>query len=567
MLIQLSIKNFALIEEISFDLGKGFNILSGETGAGKSILIDAIDYVLGGKFSKDLIRTGEDKTSVEAIFQIENDNLKSILDKLEIEYDDVLIIRRETTLSGKSVVKVNGKALIVSQLKKIGEKLLDIHGQHQNGALLDRASHIKYLDEFIGDKIEGDLNLFNNLRHEYVIIKNKIESLSTSSGSEKMLDYIKFQLEDIEKANIKLGEEEDLKEQYDILNNSEKINNSLNQSYNILNGTNTDKNVLLELSKVITELSSVEELYPTIKSKREIIEEAFYNIEESTRELRDLADDIQYDEEALSNINERMYIINSYKKKYGGSVEAILDTYDKLKLQYEEVVNAEEIIKELTIALHNTLSEMKKVGLRINEIRVENKSKLEEKILNELAYVGLDKSKMVIEVNHLDEFNERGFDSVIFTISTNLGEPLKPLEKVLSGGELSRIMLAFKCVFADKDQIPTLIFDEIDTGISGQIGQSVGEKMYQVSVNHQVLCITHLPQIAILSDNHYFVSKNVLEGKTFTNIKLLDIDGKINQVASMLGGDDVTMKTIENVKEMLYKANKNKKEIKKHIHT
>ncbi|MGL4730409.1 MAG: DNA repair protein RecN [Clostridium sp.] len=567
MLIQLSIKNFALIEDISFDLGKGFNILSGETGAGKSILIDAIDYVLGGKFSKDLIRTGEDRTSVEAIFQIDNNNIKQILDEFEIEYEDILIIRRETLLSGKSVVKVNGKALIISQLKRIGEKLLDIHGQHQNGTLLDKSAHIKYLDEFIGEELQNHLDTFNNLRNEYLNIKNKIESLSTSSGSEKMLDYIKFQVEDIEKANIKLGEEEELKEQYDILNNSEKINKSLNYSYNILNGTTEDENVLSSLSKVISELSSIEELYQDIKAKREIIEEAFYNIEESTRELRDLADNIQYDEETLSNINERIYIINSYKKKYGGSVESILQTYENLKIQYKEVVNAEEIIKDLNLKLDEILKQMKAIGLKINQIRIKNKSKLEEKILKELAYVGLDKSRMIIEVIHTDEFNERGFDNVSFTISTNPGEPLKALEKVLSGGELSRIMLALKCVFADKDKIPTLIFDEIDTGISGQVGQSVGEKMYQVSINHQVLCITHLPQIAILSDNHYFVSKAVLKGKTFTNIRLLDTEEKIKQVASMLGGDDVTYKTIENVKEMLYKANRKKEEIKNNTNT
>lgn len=567
MLLQLSIKNFALIEEISFDLDKGFNILSGETGAGKSILIDAIDYVLGGKFSKDLIRTGEERTSVEAIFQIDNCHLKDILDVYEIEYEDTLIIRRETLLSGKSIVKVNGKALIVSQLKKIGEKLLDIHGQHQNGALLDRSTHINYLDDYIGQEIKEISKKFKFEMEKYSSIKADIDKLKKSVDSEKMIDYIKFQLEDIEKANLKLGEEEDLKLQYEILNNSEKINKSLNISYDLLNGTSNSENVLSALSKIISELNSIDVNHSDIKEKRNIIEEAFYNIEEATRDIRSIADSIQYDEGLLADINERLFAINSYKKKYGGSVEAVLNTYKSLKKQYDDVTNSEEILKELNEKLENTFKKMKTIGDRLTKIRLKNKGELEKKILNELAYVGLDKSQMIIEVENTNNFNENGFDIVTFMISTNPGEPVKSLEKVLSGGELSRIMLAFKCVFADKDRIPTLIFDEIDTGISGQVGQSVGEKMYQVSINHQVLCITHLPQIAILSDNHYFVSKNVKNGKTFTSIRLLNKKEKILQVASMLGGDNPTETTISNVEEMLSKSESKKSQIKSNIGT
>lgn len=561
MLIQLTINNFALIESISFDLGEGFNILSGETGAGKSILIDAIDYVLGGKFSKDLIRTGKNKTSVEAVFEINNDNIKEALNDLEIEYEDVLIIRRETLLTGKSLIKVNGKSLIVSQLKKIREKILDIHGQHQNQNLLQKESHGIYLDNFIGEIIEKDLNEFSSLRDELYLIRAKIVDLRGNLEGEKLIDYIKFQLEDIEKGKLRLGEEEELKEQFNSLSNAEKINNSLTISYNILSGGDSSS-VLEGLSKVITELSSIEEYVSWIKEKKDIVEEAYYNLEEITRELRDGADNIQYDEEELAKINERLYTINSYKKKYGGSVESVLENYENLKNRFEELSNAEEIIKELEIKEKEILEKMKIVGEKLHKIRVEKKDILEEKILKELSYVGLDKSTMEIQIEKLERHNERGFDDITFAISTNPGEPVKSLEKVLSGGELSRIMLALKCVFADKDDIPTLIFDEIDTGISGQVGQRVGEKMYQVSKNHQVLCITHLPQIAILSDKHYFVSKEVINGKTYTKIKILNEEEKISQVASMLGGDNVTNTTIENVKEMLKNANLKKEEIK-----
>lgn len=563
MLIQLTIKNFALIENISFDLGSGFNILSGETGAGKSILIDAIDYVLGGKFSKDLIRTGESKTSVEAIFQIDtNDNIKKTLDELDIEYEDILIISRETLIAGKSIIKVNGKSLIVNQLKRIREKILDIHGQHQNQNLLQKEAHGVYLDTFIGTLIEKDLKEFSKLKEKLYTIRAKIVDLRGNLEGEKLIDYIKFQLEDIEKGKLRLGEEEELKEQFDSLANAEKINSSLNSSYNILNGS--ENNSIIEgLSKVISEIGMIEEHLPWIKEKKAIIEEAYYNIEEISREFRDNADNIQYDEEELAKINERLYTINSYKKKYGGSVEAVLEKYTELKTRFIELENAEEIIKELEEKEKEILSEMKVVGEKLHNIRVDKKEILEKKILKELSYVGLEKSTMEIQIEKLERHNERGFDDITFAISTNPGEPVKSLEKVLSGGELSRIMLALKCVFADKDSIPTLIFDEIDTGISGQVGQRVGEKMYQVSKNHQVLCITHLPQIAILSDKHYFVSKEVSNGKTYTKINVLDKDGKINQVAGMLGGDNITNKTIETVKEMLKNANIKKDEIKR----
>lgn len=561
MLIQLNIKNFALIEEISIDLCEGFNILSGETGAGKSILIDAIDYVLGGKFSKDLIRTGESRTRVEAIFDIKDSKLFDVLNELEIEFDDTLIISRETLLSGKSIIKVNGKSLIVNQLRRIREKLLDIHGQHQNQSLLQKSSHVNYLDSYIGEKIENELDKFLILREELLKTREKIKNINGNKDRDKLVDYIKFQIEDIEKGKLKIGEEEDLKDEYNILSNAEKITLAISNSYNFLNGMESSS-VLDSLSKVISELTSVEEHLLKIKEKREVIEEAFYNIEEASRELRDMSDDIHYDEEELARINERLFTINNYKKKYGGSVELVISNYNDLKKQYEELVHAEEIIKELEEKEKEIFAKMKKVGEKISSIRKSYSKELEDRILLELSYVGLDKSRMNILIEQQDDFNEKGFDDVTFMISTNPGEPLKSLEKVLSGGELSRIMLALKCVFADKDDIPTLIFDEIDTGISGQVGQRVGEKMYQVSKNHQVLCITHLPQIAILSDHHYFVSKEVKNEKTFTKIRLLSIDEKIYQVATMLGGDSVTNATLENVREMFENSNTKKTELK-----
>ena len=567
MLIQINIKNFALIEEIKVEFSEGFNILSGETGAGKSILIDAIDYVLGGKFSKSLIRTGENRTYVEAIFTIDNKMVEKILDELDIEYDDLIIISRETSLSGKTIVKVNGKSLIVSQLKKIRGKILDIHGQHENQALLDRSNHINYLDNFIGDELNEPLNEFNALKEKLNEVKARISKLNGNEDRNKLIDYKKFQIDDISKGNLRAGEEEELKDEYNLLYNAEKINKSITTSCYLLNSRDDGNSVVESLSKVISELSSVESNSQAVASKRAIIEEAYYNIEEASRELRDIAEETVYDENKLSKINERIYEINGYKKKYGNSVEEIIEYLNKLKLEYNELINATEILNELEQEKNKILEDMKKVGLVLHNIRTKASEVLKNKLLKELSYVGLEKSTMEIVVDFCDVYNENGFDEVSFLISTNTGEPVKPLEKVLSGGELSRIMLAFKCVFAIKDGISTLIFDEIDTGVSGAVAKRIGEKMYELSLGHQVLCITHLPQIAILSDYHYFVSKEIKDNKTFTKISILNKDEKIRQVATMMGGNEVTEATELNVKEMYNLSEKKKNEIKSYVNT
>ena len=562
MLVELNIKNFALIQELSVEFGAGFNILSGETGAGKSILIDTIDYVLGGKFSKDQIRYGEDKTIVEAVFSIENDEVYEVLDELSIDRDEMLIIRRETTLNGKSIIKVNNRSIVLSQLKRIREKLLDIHGQHQNQNLLNRGTHILYVDEFYHEKIKDLLSEFEELRHVYIENIEKINELKGNEDREKLADYIKFQIEDIEKANLKINEEEDLKDEFNMLSNAEKISNSLVKSYGYLNSSNDGISVLEGLSKVISELSLVENVSEVIKEKKNQIEEAFYNLEEVTREIRDIGSEITYDEDRLAQINERIYSIGIYKKKYGNSIREILENLKNLKEKYNELVNSEEIINKLKEEQRKLEEKMKVIGEKLHNLRVEASEILEVNIKKELSYVGLEKAIIKIEVLLTENMNSRGYDEVQFLVSANPGEPLKPLEKVLSGGELSRIMLALKCVFVDKDKIPTLIFDEIDTGISGTIGKRVGEKMYEVSIKHQVLCITHLPQIAALSDNHYFVSKEVLNGKTFTGIRMLNRDDKIREIAKMVGGDEISDVTIENASEMVKFAEIKKKEIK-----
>ncbi len=565
MLVGLNIKNFALIQQLSVEFGPGFNILAGETGAGKSILIDTIDYVLGGKFSKDLIRYGEDKTFVEAIFTVENEEIYEILTEFDIEEDEILVVSRETTLSGKSIIKVNGKTMVISQLKRIREKLLDIHGQHQNQNLLNKAMHIVYLDEFNSEKINPLLIKLNELREIYLSYKEKINNLKGNEDREKLADYIKFQIDDIEKANLKIGEEENLREEFNLLSNAEKISQSLVNSYAYLNSSKGAISILEALSKVISELSVVEEHSEKIREKKSQIEEAYYVLEDVARDIRDLGSEVYYDENELFKVNERIYEIALYKKKYGDTIEEILNNLEKLKEQYNELINSEEIINNLKAESRVIEEKMIEIGKELHDLRIEASIVLEEKIKSELSYVGLEKARISIKVEHSEDLNSRGYDEVQFLISANPGEPLKPLEKVLSGGELSRIMLALKCVFVDKDKIPTLIFDEIDTGISGSIGKRVGEKMYQVSTKHQVLCITHLPQIAALADNYYYVSKKVENQKTFTEIRILSKDDKIKEIAKMTGGDEVSEVTLENSSEMVRFADIKKEDIKKYI--
>lgn len=564
MLLQLSIKNFALIEEITLDLDEGFTILAGETGAGKSILIDAINYVLGSKFNKDLIRTGEEKTFVEAICSIEdNKSLKEILDFYDIEYDDILIISRESFKNGKSVIRVNGKAIILSNLRKISEKLIDIHGQHSNQNLLNKDRHIEYLDSFGKINLENDFIKYKESFVEFKDIKDKILSLNKNESDEKLIDYIKYQIEEIDNVSLSAGEEEKLIDRYNILSNHEKIRNSLARSYSYLDSSTGEYSVLDSLDFVVREISAIEKHSEKAKLIKERVNNTYYELQDLTKDIKSLLDESYYDENELDEINSRIYKIGLLKKKYGSSIEEILKYRENLDKQYQEIINSEEIIKELKNKLIVIEKRLDKYSKNIHEKRVILGKAIEEKIEKELKYVGLGKCTFKISIEYDDSFNLKGKDKVQFMISTNLGEPIKPMEKIISGGELSRIMLSLKSVFIDKDNTPTIIFDEIDTGISGRIAQCVAEKMYEISNKHQVLCITHLPQIASMSDNHYMVKKYIENEKTFTKIEKINEEKKIEEIAIMLGGVKLTENTLTNAREIIELANKKKNIIMK----
>ncbi|ERI91341.1 DNA repair protein RecN [Clostridiales bacterium oral taxon 876 str. F0540] len=567
MLLQINIKNFALIEDLTISFDNGFNVLTGETGAGKSILIDAINYVLGGKFSRDLIRTGEEKTYVEAIFTIENDKTKNILKQMEVDFDDLLIISRETFQSGKSIAKVNGKSLILSNIKAISSTLLDIHGQHENQNLLDSGNHIVYLDLFGEKGLIDELNCYNDMYKEFLKIEHELEKIQGKEGEkEKIIDFYKYQLEEINKAKLKEEEDKELESQYSILANAEKINKILSSSFEMLSsGSDNSLSVIDSLGIVIKELRSIERHIGKAKNLADGLEEAFYNIEENSEDIRKLKESIQYDEEKLEIINSRIYQIGLLKKKYGNSIEDILKYRNKIEKEYNEMVNSSEIIEKLKFEKDKLLSKLKDKVKKIHNIREDISAKLETAVMEELKYVGLEKSTFKIEVSEVESFNEYGSDKVQFLISTNPGEPIKPLEKVVSGGELSRIMLALKSVFVDKDMIPSVIFDEIDVGISGRIAQSVAEKMYTISNRHQVFCVTHLPQIACMSDSHFLISKQVNDGKTFTFVHKMNTEEKQSEIARMIGGSEVTKLTLDHSKELISMAEQKKINLKRQI--
>lgn len=560
MLLQLNISNFALIENLSISFERGFNVLSGETGAGKSILIDAINYVLGGKFNKDFIRTGENRTYVEAVFTIENIKIREILESYEIDYEDMVIISRETFQYGKSIAKVNGKTILLANLKLITASLIDIHGQHENQNLLDSANHIFYLDSFCGEQVNLMLSEYKAEFEKFKKIENRILELEGQGDDRnKLIDFLKFQIDEINIAKLKANEEAEIESKFSMLSNAEKISSVLSECYEVLyDGSDSSLPVNDLIGTVVKELKSIEGHIDKIKEISNSLEDVYYGIQEYADEIRKIKDNIYYDQNELDYINNRLYQIGNLKKKYGESVNEILSYRDKIQLQYNEMVNRTEIIENLKNEESKVRTALIEKADALHIVRCKYSTELEAKVKNELSYIGMDKSVFKIVVEKEKALSGIGSDKVQFYISTNPGEPLKPLDKIVSGGELSRIMLALKTVFVDKDEIPTVIFDEIDTGISGRIAQSVGEKMYQVSLKRQVFCVTHLPQIACMSDMHYIVSKVVKDDKTFTNIYKTSKEEKEYEIARMIGGSEVTKLTLEHAKELIRLWNEKK---------
>lgn len=563
MLLELNVKNFALIEKTHIEFHEGFNVFLGETGSGKSIIIDAINFLLGGKFNKNFLRTGEEKTFVEGIFTVENINSRKVLDALSIEYDDIIVISRESTKYGKSMAKVNGKTIVLSSLKELSKTFMDIHGQHESQSLLKVSTHIQYMDyfgkEFI-DEILYEYKLkYNDLKH----INEKIKILKEKKQDDlRRLEFLKFQIDDISKVNPSIGEEEELNDRYKILNNSEQIEKNLTYSYNILYNSNNEFQCVFDLINIVMKnLRSVEDNHKDIKRICDSFQEIYYIIEQNIHDLVDIKDNMNYDRDELDSINERIYILDALKKKYGSTMEEVLSYKNQLMDEFHELNDRDNELENLESKQNEIKKYLKEKGEELHRLREMVSKNLGEQIEEEFKYVGLEKVRFKVEVIKEDSFNENGMDTVKFLICTNPGEPFKSMEEIVSGGELSRIMLSLKSVFIHKDMIDSVVFDEIDTGISGGIAQRVGCKMFTIAKNRQVFCITHLPQIAAMADYCYLIWKEVIEDKTYSNIRIASEDEKVKFIAKMLGGDEITELSIEHSQELLQLAKDNKEKL------
>lgn len=563
MLQQLEIHNIALIDRVGIELGNGLNVLTGETGAGKSIIIDSINAILGERLSKDLIRTGKEKAIVEAVFQIDNEKLQDIYEEsgIEPEEDGTLIISREFSLSGKNTCRINGKMVTVSMLKDIGRRLVDIHGQHDNQSLLRTESHIDLLDSFGGEKISSLKNNYLKLLNEYKEIRNKLKSITGDQNDrERKIDLLRYQIDEIKKAGLKPGEDEELNRQRTILTNSEKIIASLSRAYeSLFSGNNIKSSAYDSINDALSDLGGIVKLddgYGEIVKK---LEEVSYHIDDIIDAIRKEKDKIEYNPDLLEQIEDRVDLIFKLKKKYGNSIEDINKYLAGIEQELDEIVKSEEIIAELDEKLNKTANELYSVSVELNKARNEAAKTLEGKIGAELEDLEMKRARFKVSIEFCDEsegaceykFTANGLDKVEFLISPNIGEPLKPLSKIASGGEMSRIMLAIKTILADVDKMPTLIFDEIDIGISGKAAQKVGEKLLYISKGHQVVSVTHLAQIACMADRHYLIEKEAADGFTKTNVKKLKGTEIKNEVARILGGANISNITLKHAEEML----------------
>ncbi|MCX7923250.1 MAG: DNA repair protein RecN [Clostridia bacterium] len=575
MLQQLEIHNIALIEKVSIDMGEGLNVMTGETGAGKSIIIDSINAILGERLSKDLIRTGKDKAMVEAVFHVDNSRLSDLYESLGIEpeEDGTLILSREFSISGKNTCRVNGKMVTVSILREIGQRLIDVHGQHDNQSLLRTESHIDLLDSFGGEEISALKQKYLGLLSRYKEIKSRLKGLAGDRNErERKIDLLKYQIDEIKKAKLKKGEDEELSKQRLLLGNAEKVISALSKAYEVLfSGSDTKSSASDGINDALSELNDIARLDEKYSSISKKLEEISYQLDDAIEEVRKERDCVEYNPDLLEHTEERIDLIYKLKKKYGNTIEDVLEYCKKTELELDEIIKSEEIVADLRDELDKLSDELYKAAKKINLERVKAAQVLENKISEELDDLEMKKSKFKVSIEFDDnvdtngerKFTQSGLDKVEFLISANVGEPLKSLAKIASGGEMSRVMLAIKTILADVDSVPTLIFDEIDIGISGRAAQKVGEKLSFISKNHQVLCVTHLAQIASMSDSHYLIEKTSSEEATQTKVDKLGKAEVKNEIARILGGANISNITLKHAEEMLENSRKFKKSINK----
>ena len=547
MLSLLHIENIAVNEcaDISFD--RGFNVLTGETGAGKSIVIDAISAILGQRAYRDMIRTGTNKASVRAVF---TDVPK--LDWFEengVEYDPETIIQREIFLDGKNVCRVNGSLITVSILSKLGNQLINIHGQHDSASLFDEANHLRFLDDFSGNE---ELRTAYSAQYSAVDkLRREIERMSMDEGEKlRRMETLKYQIEEIEKASLTAGEDEELEARRKLLQNAEKIANGLNDAVeNLYGGDDTDGAASM-LATAERALARVAKFSSQISELHEKVADLMYQVQDAAELARDVQYELSYSADELDQIESRLDLIHKLRRKYGVTCADILEYLEKAKQELDEIEFADDHIERLKKNLHQAENAAWDAAFALRKDRQETAQRLSARILTELAQLDMPKVQFACQFTEL-ELTANGADAVAFYMSANVGEALKPMSKVASGGELARIMLAMKNVLAEQDQVNTLIFDEVDTGVSGRAAQKVAEKLKSVARTKQVLCVTHLPQLAAMGDTHLLIAKGERDGRTYTTVTPLDIEGRKRELARIIGGANITEITLKSAEEML----------------
>ena len=561
MLIQLNIKQFGIIESATIELKNGLTVLSGETGAGKSMILAAISQLSGQRTSTSYIRYGEEKASVEGVFDFpRNKEVINIFKDLDLDLEDeVIIIRRDIYSSGKSVCRINGTIVNLSTLKKVAVYLLDMHEQHDNQILLVEKNHLNLIDSFNKEEIKKVRTEYKEKYKEYKVVTEKIENLKQQeSDILQKVDFLKFQYQELTQMKLKKDEDISLEKDIDYLENFEKVNTL---AYSITDGIDGEYGILSKLAEIKSNLGELSRYNSNFEEKYEEITNLYYILDDLKYEVSSYTDDIEYDEEKLDRLIFRMDKIKNLEKKYSRSLNDLIIFREEIKEELEELENYEENYDKYIVEQKNILAELKSLGDKLTTIRKKTAQKLESLIQEELKFLYMDKS--TIKVDFKDkEYASDGKDDVRILISANLGEPLKSLSKVASGGELSRVMLALKIIFSRSIEATSIIFDEIDTGVSGRVSQRMAEKMYQLGVGSQVLCISHLPQTTALADTNLLISKEVIDKRTLTSIKELDRQQKIEEVARMISGDKMTRLSEEHAIEMLKLAEKTKEEIK-----
>lgn len=552
MLSNLQIENIAVIKSASIDFENGFNVMTGETGAGKSIVIDSLNAILGERTSRELIRSGADSASVCAEFQNVGDNVKNELEKLGIEKDDTLIVSRKLTPDGKNVCRINGMPATVSMLKALGVQLVNIHGQLDNQSLLSPETHCSFIDKLAGSGRE--LNEFKELYSLYIKKENELKSLNTDVNEKnRRLDILNYQIEEIQKADIRPGEKDELTEKLGFLRNAENVLDLLHTAYAALNGDGETPGAADIAADAASKLLSAADYSSDFAETANGVNDAAMNLSAYTEELRDKIYSLDYDPNETERAEERLDVIYRLSQKYGDSEEDILAYLENAEKERDALSFSDERAEQLRAETEKAYNEALAAAKKLSELRIEAGKKFSADVERELAFLDMPSVKFIVN-DSVGKLYENGIDNIEFLLSANAGEEPKPLSKIASGGELSRIMLAIKCVLSELDDIDTLIFDEIDSGVSGRAALKIAAKMKELSKTHQVICVTHLAQIAAFADEHKLISKEEKDGRTYTCIASLDYNGRKYELARIMGGLTVTQSILNSAEELLSSA-------------